>query len=79
MAKTAGKLNQTTPKAGRHLGIKKYGGEQVIKGNIIVRQRGSEIKAGEGIEMGKDFTLFAVKDGKVNFRILKGKQIVEVI
>jgi len=51
----------------------------VIKGNIIVRQRGSQFISGEGVLTGKDFTLFAVKDGKVNFRILKNKSVVEII
>jgi large subunit ribosomal protein L27 len=48
-------------------GIKKYGGEEVIVGNIIVRQKGTKFHAGNGVKMGKDFTLFAVADGKVKF------------
>lgn len=79
MAKTAGKLNQTSPRPGRRLGIKIFGRGAALKGNIIVRQKGSQFKPGEGVFMGKDFTLFAIKDGKVNFRTLKGKSIVEVI
>jgi large subunit ribosomal protein L27 len=48
-------------------GVKKYGGESVITGNIIVRQKGTKFHAGEGVGMGKDFTLFALRDGKVKF------------
>ncbi len=48
-------------------GVKKYGGESVIIGNIIVRQKGTKFHAGPGVKMGKDFTLFAVADGKVKF------------
>jgi large subunit ribosomal protein L27 len=48
-------------------GVKKYGGESVIIGNIIVRQKGTKFHAGEGVKMGKDFTLFAVADGNVKF------------
>ena len=48
-------------------GVKKYGGEAVIAGNIIVRQKGPKFHAGEGVGMGKDFTLFALREGKVQF------------
>ena len=48
-------------------GVKKYGGEVVITGNIIVRQCGSKFHAGAGVGTGKDFTLFALKDGNVKF------------
>lgn len=61
------------------LGIKRYGGEKVISGNIIVRQKGSKFFAGEGVMTGKDYTLFAVTDGKVQFRRNKGKMLVDVV
>lgn len=48
-------------------GVKKYGGEAVIIGNIIVRQKGTKFNAGVGVKMGRDFTLYAVADGKVKF------------
>ena len=57
---------------GRRLGVKKFGGEGVIPGNIIVRQRGTEFHAGANVGMGKDHTLFATAEGKVEFRV-KGK------
>ena len=54
--------------AGRRLGVKKYGGELVQPGNILVRQRGTKFYPGENVGMGKDHTLFALKEGKVIFR-----------
>lgn len=61
-------------------GVKKYGGETVINGNIIVRQCGSKFHAGAGVGVGKDFTLFALRDGNVKFsHYTKKKQIVSVL
>jgi large subunit ribosomal protein L27 len=60
-------------------GIKMYGGAHATPGNIIVRQKGSVFNAGDGVAMGKDFTLFAMQEGKVSFKKLKGKKYVEVI
>ena len=54
--------------AGRRLGVKKFGGEAVLAGNIIVRQRGTKWYPGAGVGMGKDHTLFALTDGRVAFR-----------
>ena len=51
----------------KRLGVKKYGGEEVISGNIILRQRGSKFKPGNNVGMGKDYTLFALIDGIVKF------------
>jgi large subunit ribosomal protein L27 len=64
----------------QRLGVKKYGGEAVISGNIIVRQRGTKIKPGENIGIGKDDTLFATADGFVKFETLPdGKKRVNVL
>lgn len=52
---------------GRRLGIKRYGGEVVVPGNIIVRQRGTKYHPGNNVGMGKDHTLFALVDGRVSF------------
>jgi large subunit ribosomal protein L27 len=60
------------------LGVKVYGGGSVINGNIIVRQRGTKFHAGDGVSMGKDHTLYAIKDGTVNFKTRLGKNVVEV-
>ncbi|HLP07838.1 MAG TPA: 50S ribosomal protein L27 [Opitutaceae bacterium] len=51
----------------KRLGIKLYGGQSVIAGNIIVRQRGTRYHAGAGVDMGRDHTLFAIRDGVVSF------------
>jgi large subunit ribosomal protein L27 len=52
----------------KRLGVKKFGGEQVIAGNIIIRQRGTRVYPGAGVGCGKDHTLFALTDGRVAFR-----------
>ncbi len=59
---------------GQRLGVKKYAGEQVLSGNIIVRQRGTRIKPGENVGIGKDDTLFATSDGVVVFATLPNGQ-----
>lgn len=63
----------------KRLGIKVYGGEKVISGNIIVRQKGTKFNAGIGTKLGKDYTIFAVKVGVVNFKKHWNDTIVEVI
>ena len=68
------------PPAGRRLGVKHFGGEAVIPGNIIVRQRGTKWHPGTGVGIGRDHTIYAVVAGTVNFRASKGnKQLVSVI
>jgi large subunit ribosomal protein L27 len=56
----------------KRLGVKKYGGEAVRAGNIIVRQRGMRIKPGKNVGMGKDYTLFATADGFVRYEYIRG-------
>ncbi|OIO14538.1 50S ribosomal protein L27 [Candidatus Gottesmanbacteria bacterium CG11_big_fil_rev_8_21_14_0_20_37_11] len=63
---------------GKRLGIKKYGGEKVIPGNIIVRQRGTKVRPGDGTKLGKDFTVYAIKEGIVKFKKNMKKLTVEV-
>ncbi|RMF08330.1 MAG: 50S ribosomal protein L27 [Alphaproteobacteria bacterium] len=65
--KAGGSSRNGRDSAGRRLGVKKFGDEQVIAGNIIVRQRGTKVYPGENVGMGKDHTLFALIDGKVKF------------
>ena len=60
----------------KYLGVKLYGGQVAIAGNIIVRQRGTKFKPGRGVGMGRDFTLFALKDGFVHFAENKKVSIV---
>jgi large subunit ribosomal protein L27 len=65
--------------AGRRLGVKRFGGETVIAGNIIVRQRGTTFHPGAGVGIGRDHTLFALRDGKVEFgEGYKGRTFVSV-
>ncbi len=63
----------------KRLGIKLYGGQKAIAGNIIVRQRGSKFNAGKGVGTGVDYTLFALVEGVVKFGQKRGKKIVELI
>ena len=66
--------------AGRRLGVKAFGGEAVIAGNIIIRQRGTKVHPGTGVGIGRDHTIFAVVNGVVSFRRTKGdKQTVSVL
>ena len=62
----------------KRLGVKLYGGQKVISGNIIVRQRGTRFFPGAGVGIGKDFTLFATRAGVVDFATKKGKNIVQI-
>jgi large subunit ribosomal protein L27 len=66
--KAGGSSRNGRDSAGRRLGVKKYGGEQVIPGNIILRQRGTQWHPGPGAGMGKDHTIFATREGVVQFR-----------
>jgi len=65
----------------KFLGVKRYGGEAVVAGNIIVRQRGTEFHAGENVGVGRDHTLFALSDGNVEFkkRGLPKRRFVSVV
>ena len=65
--KAGGSSNNGRDSAGRRLGVKKFGGEAVIPGNIIVRQRGTKFYPAANVGMGKDHTLFALTDGRVKF------------
>ena len=56
------------------LGVKRFDGQEVLAGNILVRQRGTRVFAGENVGMGRDFTLFALKPGKVKFELKRGKK-----
>ncbi len=65
--KGQGSTQNNRDSAGRRLGVKKFAGEVVRAGNIIVRQRGTRIRPGDNVGMGKDHTLFALVDGQVAF------------
>jgi large subunit ribosomal protein L27 len=66
--KAGGSSRNGRDSAGRRLGVKKYGGEAVVAGNIIVRQRGTQFHPGANVGIGVDHTLFATANGKVEFR-----------
>ncbi len=65
--------------AGQRRGVKKFGGEHVVPGNIIVRQLGTKFHPGRNVGMGRDYTLFALSEGQVKFEVhAKGKKSVNV-
>lgn len=63
----------------KRLGVKKYGGQKVLSGNIIVRQKGNKFYPGDGTKQGNDYTIFAINSGKVEFRKRLNKTLVNVI
>ncbi len=65
--KAGGSSRNGRDTAGRRLGVKKFGGEAVVAGNIIIRQRGTKMKPGTHVGLGKDHTIFALVDGHVKF------------
>jgi large subunit ribosomal protein L27 len=78
--KAGGSSRNGRDSAGRRLGVKKFGGQEVIPGNIIVRQRGTTWHPGAGVGMGKDHTLFATVEGRVSFaKGFKGRTFVSVL
>ncbi|MGY6547852.1 MAG: 50S ribosomal protein L27 [Roseinatronobacter sp.] len=78
--KAGGSSRNGRDSAGRRLGVKIYGGQHVIPGNIIVRQRGTKHWAGAGVGMGRDHTLFALTEGRIVFtKGLKGRSFVSVL
>ena len=70
--KAGGSSRNGRDSAGRRLGVKKFGGERVIPGNIIIRQRGTKWHPGDNVGIGKDHTIFAVIEGNVTFSEKKG-------
>lgn len=76
--KAQGSVKGNRDSRSKRLGVKLYAGQKVSKGNIIIRQKGTKVFAGNGVSMGNDFTLFAVKDGIVNFKSNRGKKVVEI-
>jgi large subunit ribosomal protein L27 len=78
--KAGGSSRNGRDSAGRRLGVKLYGGQSAIPGNIIVRQRGTKFWPGEGVGMGKDHTIFATVDGAVTFHTgLKKRTFISVL
>lgn len=78
--KAGGSSRNGRDSAGRRLGVKKFGGEAVIPGNILVRQRGTKWFPGEGVGLGRDHTIFATVEGNVKFhKGLKGRTFISVM
>ena len=79
--KAGGSTRNGRDSESKRLGVKKFGGEAVIAGNIIIRQRGTEYKPGVNTGMGKDHTIFALSEGKVQFKTRgpKGKTHVDIV
>lgn len=78
--KAGGSSRNGRDSAGRRLGVKRFGGEVVIPGNIIVRQRGTKMWPGAGVGMGRDHTIFATVEGQVKFYTgLKGRTFISVL
>ena len=79
--KAGGSTRNGRDSESKRLGVKRFGGETVTAGNIIVRQRGTRFHAGENVGIGKDHTLFALADGKVEFvtRGPKNRKFVQVV
>ena len=79
--KAGGSTRNGRDSESKRLGVKKYGGEQVVAGNIILRQRGTRYHAGVNVGLGKDHTIFATAEGKVEFnqRGPKNRTFVDVV
>ena len=77
--KAGGSSRNGRDSAGRRLGVKKFGGEIVISGNIIVRQRGTKFHPSSNVGIGKDHTLFATSDGKVTFKKTRTRTFISVV
>ena len=77
--KAGGSSRNGRDSRGRRLGVKKFGGENVIAGNIIVRQRGTKFHPGDNVGIGKDHTIFAIKNGKVAFKKTRIRTYVSVV
>ena len=77
--KAGGSSRNGRDSAGRRLGVKKFGGQVVISGNIIVRQRGTKFHPGTNVGIGKDHTIFATKNGKVFFKKTRTRTFISVV
>ncbi len=79
--KAGGSTNNGRDSISKRLGVKRFGGENVLAGNIIVRQRGTRMHPGENVGIGKDHTLFAKADGAVKFEVKgpKNRQFVSIV
>ena len=77
--KVGGAVKGNRDSVAKRLCVKLYGGQTASAGNILIRQKGTKFHPGNGVSMGKDFTIFALINGTVNFKTSKGRKIVEVL
>lgn len=79
--KAGGSTKNGRDSVSKRLGVKRYGGQEVLAGNIIVRQRGTKYHAGDNMGIGRDHTLFALTDGKVQFDVKgpKNRRFVSIV
>ncbi len=76
--KGGGSSHNGRDSAGQRLGVKRFGGEKVIPGNIIIRQHGTKFHPGENVDIGKDYTIFATVEGVVKFETRRGRKLISV-
>ena len=76
--KAGGSSRNGRDSEGKRLGVKKFGGQRVLAGNIIIRQRGTKYHPGDNVGLGKDYTIFALTEGHVSFRKTKQRTYVSV-
>ena len=77
--KAGGSSRNGRDTAGKRLGIKKFGGEAVIPGNILVRQRGTKWHPGKNVGLGRDYTIYAMVEGRVQFKERDGRVFISVV
>lgn len=77
--KAGGSTRNGRDSESKRLGVKRFGGEAVRAGSIIVRQRGSKMHPGDNVGMGRDYTIYAKADGKVEFRPRRGRTVVNIV
>lgn len=77
--KAGGTTKKNRDSISKRLGVKKYGGESVVSGNIIIRQKGNKYYAGHGTKEGNDFTIYAIESGKVEFKKKQGKTVINIV
>lgn len=77
--KSAGSVKGNKDSIAKRLGVKIFGGQKAFPGNVIIRQKGTKFHPGVGVSMGKDYTIFAISDGTVQFKNARGKKVVEVV
>lgn len=76
--KGAGSTKNGRDSNSKRLGVKKYGGEHVIPGNIIVRQRGTRYRPGDNVGVGSDYTIYSLVEGHVQFETRRGRKYISV-